>query len=113
VNRDMELARELLAQIADEDLRKDDWDQKALYHLKMLSDVGYVDGIKFRLTNSGELHFGIINLQLTWFGHEFFDTIRSKTVWEKIKKVLSDKGLDLSVETIKLAAPNVLASILK
>jgi Hypothetical protein (DUF2513) len=113
VKRDMELARSLLLQITDEDIRKDEWDQTAIYHLKMLTDVGYLEGINFFTTNSNQIHFALLNPQLTWAGHEFFDTIRSKTVWEKIKKVLKDKGLDLSVETIKLAAPSVLASILK
>jgi hypothetical protein len=112
MTRDMDLVRELLLDITEEKLRPDDWNEKEKYHLKMLKDIGYVEGIAFLLTSAG-WEATASNPRLTWSGHEFFDTIKSKTVWEKIKKVLKDKGLDLSVETIKLVAPNVLASILK
>ena len=38
---------------------------------------------------------------LTWKGHEFLDTIRSKSVWEKIKSAALEKGLELTFDTIK------------
>jgi hypothetical protein len=108
----MDLARELLIQISEDSLRSDDWGDVETYHLKMLSDVGYIQGITFLKTYDG-LHFGLANPQLTWTGHEFLDTIRSNTIWTKIKKFVNDKGADLSVEAIKLAASSVLASTLK
>ena len=38
---------------------------------------------------------------LTWKGHEFLDTIRSKPVWDKIKSTALEKGLELTFDTIK------------
>lgn len=38
--------------------------------------------------------------QLTWQGHELLDTIRSKPVWEKIKSIAQEKGLDLTFDTV-------------
>jgi hypothetical protein len=112
VKLDMELARSLLAQIADDDLQNDRWDQSAIYHLKMLTDVGYVEGVKFLQTNSGELHYGLINAQLTWHGHEFLDTIRPKGVWEKIKDVAKEKGVGLTVESITKIGASVVGALL-
>ncbi len=112
MNRDMDLARDLLLQIAGDVLREDEWGKREIYHLKMLNDVEFIQGISFLGTWDG-LEYGLGDIQLTWHGHEFLDTIREKTVWEKIKKVLKDKSLGATVETIKLVAPSVLASILK
>jgi hypothetical protein len=113
LKRDMDLVRELLIQITDNNLLPhEEWSDGVIYHLKMLSDVGYIKGIAFMQAYQG-LIAAPSNPQLTWPGHEFLDTIKSQTVWDKIKNVIKDKGVDLSVEAIKIAAPNVLASILK
>jgi Hypothetical protein (DUF2513) len=113
VKRDMDLARELLLQITARELESDAWGEKEIYHIKMLFDVGYIQGVTFFQPLKGDLIAKPTKAELTWAGHEFLETIRRKSVWEKIKKVLKDKGLDVTVETIKLVAPNVLAAILK
>jgi Hypothetical protein (DUF2513) len=107
----MDLARVLLLQISEDSIREDEWDQQAIYHLKMLTEVGYIQGIKFMTTWDGDV-FGLANPQLTWAGHEFLDTIRSKKMWDKIKGMLKDKGVDLSIEAIKIAAPQAIATAL-
>jgi hypothetical protein len=108
----MDLVRDLLLKIADDALPADGWDEKKIYHVKMLCDICYVEGIVF-LQTSSSYEYGLVNPQLTWSGHEFLDTIRSKTVWDRIKGLLNDKGVDLSVEAIKLAVPNVLSALIK
>ena len=37
---------------------------------------------------------------LTWKGHEFLDTIRADTAWNRITKTAREKGLDLSFNII-------------
>ena len=37
---------------------------------------------------------------LTWNGHEFLDTIRADTAWNRITKTAREKGLDLSFNII-------------
>lgn len=49
---------------------------------------------------------------LTWEGHEFLDNIRSNTAWSKIKKYISEKGLELSFESIKKAASLIISNVL-
>ncbi len=114
MKRDMDLARNILIALADEprghiDTRKD----AVNYHLEMLVQKKFVNGIAVSQAHNGRYYITLTNPKLTWEGHEFLDTIKSQTVWDKIKNVIKDKGVDLSVEAIKIAAPNVLASILK
>jgi hypothetical protein len=111
MNRDMDMARELLLQIADDTVRSDEWDDKEIYHLKMLSDVGYIQGITF-YDGSDRLLFGLANPQLTWTGHEFLDTIRPKSVWDKIKSVAKEKGVGLTVESATKIATGVVGAMI-
>jgi hypothetical protein len=115
MKRDMDLVRDLMIAIADETYNSDDWDQRSIYHLKLLTDIAYLDGLSIFGGGKGdtEFFFSLSSPQLTWQGHELLDKIRSKTFWEQIKKVLGDKGVDLSIETIKLAASSLLTQIVK
>ncbi len=45
---------------------------------------------------------GIIAPQLTWEGHDLLDTIRSKPLWEQIKTLARDKGLELTFDAVKV-----------
>lgn len=38
---------------------------------------------------------------LTWEGHEFFDSIRNDSTWDKIKISAKEKSLELSFSSIK------------
>ena len=40
-------------------------------------------------------------LSLTWDGQELLNEIRSETVWEKIKERVADKGINLSIDTLR------------
>lgn len=42
----------------------------------------------------------ILAPELTWQGHELLEIMRSNPVWDRIKSVASDKGLELSFEAI-------------
>ena len=42
----------------------------------------------------------ILAPELTWQGHELLEVMRSKPVWDRIKSVAADKGLELSFEAI-------------
>lgn len=43
-------------------------------------------------------------------GHELLDTMRSKPVWERTKKVAAEKGIELSFEAVRLLAVRALAA---
>jgi len=61
-------------------------------HLLLLRDAGYIKGVRFDSLGGP----GIASPELTWEGHELLDTIRSRTVWAKVKSMAKDKGLELS-----------------
>lgn len=43
----------------------------------------------------------ILAPELTWQGHDLLETIRSQAVWERIKTVARDKGLELTFDAVK------------
>jgi hypothetical protein len=112
MTRDMDFVRELLLEITDGGLRPKPWDDKVIYHLKILSDIDFIEGIAFLQLYKG-WDAAPSNPQLTWRGHEFLDTIRVKSTWDKIKNVAKEKGVGLTIESITKIASAVVASILK
>ena len=56
----------------------------ASYHAELLIEAGLVEGHLSKTIGPGTKHF--LLRRLTWPGHEFLDSIRSDTVWNKTKK---------------------------
>lgn len=80
------------------------------YHIEMLVQAGLVTGeCTTGLGNSGTTC--VVN-SLTWAGHEFLDSIRSKTVWNSVKRSALDKGLSLSFDVVKMVAMEVVKSVI-
>lgn len=66
-------------------------------HAAMLWKAGYIEAID--VSTSGET--AIISPELTWQGHDLLDTLRSKPVWDRIKAVAQDKGIELTFDAVK------------
>jgi len=45
---------------------------------------------------------------LTWEGHDYLDKIRSDTVWNKTKSVISQNGLPFIIDTVKDIASGII-----
>lgn len=54
----------------------------------------------------------ILSPALTWQGHDLLDTLRSKPVWERIKKTAEEKGIELTFDAVKALGKAALAAIL-
>lgn len=68
------------------------------YHLEILEEAGLLQG-KIHKTPGGSPHsFHLI--RLTWYGHDFLESIRSDTVWQEIKDQLNSKKIGMKVDTI-------------
>lgn len=66
------------------------------YHAELLIEAGLVTGINVSsMDGPASMLF-----RLTWAGHEFLDAIKSDTAWTKIKEKATEKGVDLSFDTI-------------
>jgi hypothetical protein len=105
MKRDMDLIRKILLEIEkhsnDTDLTKFDnieqegySDSEIYYHVELLREADLID-VDFLV--GGPF---IIN-RLTWKGHEFLDTSRHNTIWEKAKKQVLNKTGNLSFEILK------------
>jgi len=54
----------------------------------------------------------ILAPELTWQGHELLEIMRSNPVWDRIKSVASDKGLELSFEAILALGKSAVAWVI-
>lgn len=66
-------------------------------HALLLWKAGFISAIDIT-TYGGH---AILSPELTWQGHELLDTIRSKAVWERIKTIAKEKGVELTVDSVK------------
>ena len=120
MKRDWDTIREILTKLeessdTDDFLQLDSFPQdraaEISYHMELLFEAGLVDGEMSKTIGPGP--YGFFATRLTWTGHEFLDTIRSSTVWEKTKKSIVSKGLSLTFDLIKSVATDVAGSIVK
>jgi hypothetical protein len=72
------------------------------YHMELVLEAGLVEGEMIRVMLPGPTPFMVF--RLTWSGHEFLDSIRNDTLWNKIKTKVAEAGLNATVEWIKIAA---------
>ncbi len=100
MKRDMELIRKVLLYIeehADGERLIREWHieghdfKEVSYHVKLLVEHGLVNG-----RSSGIDQYLLWYADsLTWPGHDFLDSIKNDTVWEKIKSGIKNKGLEI------------------
>ncbi len=86
------------------DLDKKEEEYRQLYHLKMLNESGFIDGVTVKMTPNGTFVYWVTKPMLTMPGHDFLEILRSKTIWNKVKSLGKDKGIELSISSIKFLA---------
>src|SRR6188768_2402520 len=64
--------------------------EERAYHVQLLIDAGLVEGIVRRGPN-GEFTGAAVS-RLTWAGHDFLQSIRDNTLWNKAKKQVLQSG---------------------
>jgi hypothetical protein len=108
MKRDMDLVRKILIKVAelstyDEPVEIDVEDytrENIQYHLKLLHQANLIE---IRDDGLSEL-WGKMDLTptcLTWDGNDFLTVAQNDTLWQKAKKLVSDKGGSLTFEVIK------------
>lgn len=93
MKRDMDLIRELLLEIEENQTASDfsyeinanlNFDANTVYqHLKLLRDGGMIDGED---SLSQDRSSKIIVLGITWSGHDFIDSVRDPEIWRRTKE---------------------------
>ena len=82
-----------------------DYDSDAVaYQMKLLIEAGLIEGLR------GCNHCTAYSL--TWDGHEFLDSVRSKPLWDGAAVILKEKGIQMSIDAFKTAARIAMGDIL-
>lgn len=117
MKRDWDFIRDLLTDIeAGTDPKKKYEDteeqEKFLYHTRLLAEAGYIERISATQGINGHWTYSSSRPYLSAAGHDLLETIRSQTVWEKIKQGAKDKGIELTTESVKVLSTWALKAIL-
>lgn len=106
MKKDIELIRKILIAIENDngdplewiDLKIEGYNEATIsYHIELLYQKGYIDAEN--LSSFGQYLW--VAKSLTMDGHEFLDSIRNETVWNKVLNVIREKGGDITIEALK------------
>lgn len=75
----------------------------------ILWDAGFLKGMNASSMEGRAL----MAPELTWEGHDLLDTLRSKPVWERVKAVANEKGIELTFDSVKALAGMALAWVVQ
>lgn len=67
-------------------------------HIALLADSGYLKA--HAVKGRGLVLLAHVS-EITMKGYDLLDTMRSKPLWEKIKQIAKDKGVELTFDVIK------------
>ncbi|MBI9030993.1 DUF2513 domain-containing protein [bacterium] len=80
------------------------------YHLKK---VLYANLITSRMQTKKDVSpFMLIEIELTWEGHQLIDLIREESFWNKLKTKVISSGVGISIYALKIAAPKLIESMI-
>lgn len=82
-------------------------------HLILLIEAGYVKGVIVNVSVDGKYSAGFPNPQLTNDGHDFLQSIRSRSIWNTIKELAQSHSIELSLSIIKSLTPIAIDRIFK
>jgi hypothetical protein len=108
MKRDMELIRKLLFFFDDKSTPEhvmvppiDGYDDATIkYHLVLMHDAGLLRCEPLKSSTSDRV-IEVIPFELTWDGHEFLDTVRNNSVWQRIRDAISKNGGALAFSVVK------------
>jgi len=87
-----------------------DEDSNKAEHALLLWKAGFISAIDAGTVDGSA---AILSPELTWEGHDLLETMRSNTVWERIKSTAKDKGIELTFDAVKALAKPALDWIIQ
>jgi DNA-binding PadR family transcriptional regulator len=109
MQRDMDLVRELLLRIESSPNARGEEITipgrsagEVGYHLKLLEEAGFIDGIDVEAWDDDGP--SLILLRLTWAGHDFLDSVRDDKIWTDVRGHLRKVGGSAAIEVVKALA---------
>lgn len=119
MQRDMELTRKILfkieetvSNVVEYNLKIEGYTMEQIaYHCSLLYDSNLIYDYSGQYAG-GELYsFGVG--RLTWEGHEFLDKIRSDTVWNRTKEVITKQGLPMVIDVVKSISTTIISAMVE
>ena len=118
MKRDLDLIKAILLEIEKKDdtspisnLSVEGYDQKSIdYNIHLLNQAGLIKANIARV-GANEIYDPII-LEMTWSGHEFLDSARNETVWNKGKELIKQHGGSVPFEVLKSVLNQVALSLI-
>ncbi|WAG08148.1 DUF2513 domain-containing protein [Aeromonas jandaei] len=80
-------------------------------HLEILIESGYIDGLQVSRT-SHRWTWGIFGPRLKMAGHDLLDTLRPAGMPQKLAKFANERGVELTIDTIKAVFGAFFGSVL-
>lgn len=78
-------------------------------HIAMLHDANYLKAVLMR---GHAIVTSALVSEITMKGYDLLDTLKSKPVWDRIKTIAKDKGIELSFDAVKELAALALKQLL-
>lgn len=78
------------------------------YQLQLLSDVGFIESKEIRAVGV----YDCFIKRMTMHGHEYLDSIRNETIWNKTKEKLADIGGNAPLAIIQELAAGITRAVL-
>lgn len=79
------------------------------YSISKLKEAGFINA-RIKSYDNGQSPIIYID-DITYEGHQFLSSIRSNTIWEKVKEKLTDKGIDSVLAFSKIALDTILTNL--
>lgn len=80
-------------------------------HMRLLSEARLIEVTGVR--HNRNVPTFCMARALTWQGHEFLDAVRNDSVWYRIGSLAKEKGIELTLDSIKQLAAYALSALLK
>lgn len=117
MKRDWDFIREILIDIENEEdtfkkHNNTETELKYAGHIRMLAQEGLINGIEAIQGIGGHWSFAQNNPHLSMSGHDLLETLRSQSLWQKVKEKSKETGIELTVDTIKALAASATKAML-
>ena len=107
MKRDLDLIRKILFKVEEKESPAPEWDFKIddypqdiiNYHIVLMNEAGLLIG-KAEESSNGSYYNANVS-RLTWEGHEFLDSIKNLSIWNKAKNSISKQAKGVPFEILK------------
>jgi Hypothetical protein (DUF2513) len=111
MRRDFDLIRQILLAVEQAEPFTDIRDlgpfeaefETVAYHAQLLVEARLLKALISEASNS-RYPIGVMVERLTWAGHDYLDTVRSETIWSKVKATLAERIGTAAFEVVKAVA---------